>query len=533
MTTVKQAAFELFRAHGMTTIFGNPGSTGLPFLVDLPEDFRYVLGLHEGAVVSMADGYAQVTGGPTLVNLHAAPGVATAMGALVNAAASRAPLVVTAGQQARPLLTMGALLTNPDPVTLPRPLVKWSFEPPRAQDVPAALARAVATASQPPRGPVLVSLPVDDWSADVDDWDRRTATRVVTGRHGPLPSAIRTLAQRLAAARNPVLVVGAGIDADGAAPAAVVLAERCQLPVYGAPLEPRCGFPTVHPAWQGTLPATRAGVRKALEGHDLVLVVGAAVFRYHVSDPGPLLPEDAALVTVTSDPEEAARAPLGDAVVGDLGLAMRWLVAAVPASRRPPPAPGAGPATPMPSRPMSVTAAYAALATARAADTVVVAESASSLRTCLDQVRFSRPGSFFAPAGASPGFAVPAAIGARLAAPDRPVLAVVGDGALHYSAPALWTAVHHAVPVAVVVLRNGGYGVLRTLRDRLGRADVPGLDIDGIDYLALARGYGVTARRADTPQELTAAVRQALAASTPQLIEVPVASDTAAGSALW
>lgn len=533
MPTVKDAAVEVFRAHSMTTIFGNPGSTELPFLADLPDDFRYLLGLHEGAVVAMADGYAQATGGPALVNLHTAPGIATSMGALVNAAAARTPLVLTAGQQARSLLTMGALLANPDPVTLPRPLVKWSVEPPRAQDVPAALARAIATALQPPRGPVLVSLPMDDWDVDLDDWDPRTARRVVTERHSPLPGAIRTVAQRLAAARNPVLVVGAGVDSDGAWPTAVALAERTRMPVYAAPLEPRCGFPTDHPAWQGTLPASPTGLRKALEEHDLVLVVGAPVFRYYLAEPGPLLPATTDLVLLTCDPDEAARAPIGDAVVGDIGHALRWLVAATPAGARSAPAAGAGPAPVTASSPMSPAAAYAALASIRPDDAVIVAESPSSLRTCLDQIRFSRPGSFFAPAGASLGYAVPAAVGIRLAAPERPVIAVVGDGALQYSAPALWTAAHYGVPVTVLVLCNREYGVLKTYRDALGVSGVPGLDIDGLDHRALARAYGVTAHRAETPGDLVETLRHTIAASEPHLIEVPVAGAATPGTRLW
>lgn len=534
MTTVRDATLDLFRAHGMTTVFGNPGSTELPFLADLPDDFRYILGLHEGAVVAMADGYAQATGAPTLVNLHTAPGVATAMGALVNAAAGRAPLLVTAGQQARPLLTMGALLTSPDPVTLPRPLVKWSYQPPRPADVPAALARAIAVCGQAPAGPVMVSLPMDDWAVELDDWEPRTAVRTVTGRPGPAPGAIRALAARLAHARNPVLVVGAGIEADGGWPTAVTLAERCRLPVYGAPLEPRCGFPTAHAAWQGSLPASPAGLRKSLEGHDLVLVVGAAVFRYYLAEPGALLPSGTELVLVTSDPEEAARAPVGDAVVGDVALALRWLVAATPPSHRAAPLAGARPVPPHQSRPMSPAAAYAALAAVRPDDAVIVAEAPSSLRTCLEQVRFSRPGSFYAPAGASLGFALPAAIGLRLATPDRPVIAVVGDGALQYSAPALWTAAHYRVPVTVVVLRNDEYGVLKTYRDLLRLGDVPGLDLGGIDHLALARAYGVAAQRVDSPEELSTVLRGAVAASAPRLIEVPVAgAGAASATTLW
>src|SRR3954453_22768373 len=168
MTTVREATFELFRRQGMTTIFGNPGSTELPMLGDFPSDFRYILGLQEAVVVGMADGYAQAAGQVTHVNLHTAPGVGNAMGALFNAQANHSPLLVTAGQQVRAQITMEANLTNRDPTYGPQPYVKWSHEPPRAQDVPAALARGIHHASLPPRGPAFVSIPMDDWAREAD-----------------------------------------------------------------------------------------------------------------------------------------------------------------------------------------------------------------------------------------------------------------------------------------------------------------------------------------------------------------------------
>src|SRR5687767_12002748 len=171
MSTVREATYDLFRAHGMTTMFGNPGSTELPMLAQFPEDFRYVLGLQEAVAVGMADGFAQASGRPAHVNLHTAPGVGNGMGALFNAQANRSPLLVTAGQQARSLMTLQANLANRDAVRMPHPLVKWSYEPPRAQDVPHALARATHLAALPPRGPVFVSIPMDDWDAEVDPGD--------------------------------------------------------------------------------------------------------------------------------------------------------------------------------------------------------------------------------------------------------------------------------------------------------------------------------------------------------------------------
>src|SRR5919201_3075668 len=205
--TNREAAFELFRARGMTTIFGNPGSTELPMLSDFPSDFAYVLGLQEAVVVGMADGFAQASGRPAFVNLHTAPGVGNAMGAIFNAQANHAPLVITAGQQVRSLITLQANLTNRDAIRVTDPFVKWSYEPPRAQDVPLALARATHLATLPPLGPTFVSVPMDDWEAEVDPTDAAEAiNRRVSGLAVADPGAVAALAPRLQAASSPVLV---------------------------------------------------------------------------------------------------------------------------------------------------------------------------------------------------------------------------------------------------------------------------------------------------------------------------------------
>src|SRR5690242_13411691 len=191
----------------MTTIFGNPGSTELPMLQQFPSDFTYVLGLQEATVVGLADGYAQASGRPTLVNLHTAPGVGNAMGAIFNAQANKSPLVITAGQQYRSLMTLQANLTNRDAARMPHPLVKWSYEPPRGEDVPHALARAIHTAALPPRGPSFLSIPMDDWGVDVEDGPvAHQLARTVTGAVLPGPQALEALAARLRTAQRPALV---------------------------------------------------------------------------------------------------------------------------------------------------------------------------------------------------------------------------------------------------------------------------------------------------------------------------------------
>src|SRR5437588_8403309 len=195
MATVREATFELFRAHGMRTMFGNPGSTELPMLADFPADFTYVLGLQELVVVGMADGFAQASGRTTHVNLHTAPGVGNAVGGIANAQSNKAPLLITAGQQVRPQITFEANLTNRDAVLAPQPYVKWAHEPPRAQDVPQAIARAIHHASLPPRGPAFVSIPMDDWDADADEeLERGALARAMHGRALPDPVALDDVA---------------------------------------------------------------------------------------------------------------------------------------------------------------------------------------------------------------------------------------------------------------------------------------------------------------------------------------------------
>src|SRR5215468_9625200 len=201
--TVREAVFALLRDFGLTTIFGNPGSTELPMYRDFPADFRYVLGLQESVVVAMADGFAQARGGAAFVNLHSAIGVGHAVGSLFTAFRNQSALVVTAGQQARSILPFEPFLYSAEATNLPQPYVKWSCEPARAADVPAAIARAYYLAMQPPRGPTLVSIPVDDWDEPCELLVPRQVSTVVRGDPALLAEVARTLAE----ARRPVIVV--------------------------------------------------------------------------------------------------------------------------------------------------------------------------------------------------------------------------------------------------------------------------------------------------------------------------------------
>jgi benzoylformate decarboxylase len=524
--TVRDASYDLLRAHGLTTVFGNPGSTELPFLAGFPDDFRYVLGLQEAVVVGMADGYAQLSGRPALVNLHTAPGVGNAMGAIFNAYENKAPLVVTAGQQVRPMMTMEALLTNPDPVGLARPFVKWSYEPPRPQDVPAALARAFHLAQLPPRGPVFVSVPMDDWSAEADADSARLVTgRNATGRTAPDPAALQDLVRRLAEASNPMLVCGPDVDAAGGWDAAVALAEQCRLPVWAPPASGsgRIGFPEDHPNFQGLLPPAIAPLAQTLEPYDFVLVVGAPVFTYYPYISGPVLPEGTSLMLVTDDPDEVARAPAGDAILADVALTLDALVAQSGSSDRPQPDARPAPEPPADSGPPGAPAAMAALGDVLPGNAIIVNESPSNMIAFRNQVRLSRPASYFTAAGGGLGFGLPAAVGAQLAEPDRPVVAVIGDGSLQYAVAGLWSAVAYDVPLTVLVLRNEEYAILKWFAEFEGEMGAPGLDVAGLDSVGIATGYGMRARRADGIDELRQALSEAIASDQPELIEITVA----------
>jgi len=526
VTTVREAVLELLRGRSMTTMFGNPGSTELPMLTEFPQDFRYVLGLQEATVVGLADGYAQASGLPTLVNLHTAPGVGNAMGAIFNAQANKSPLVITAGQQYRSLMTLQANLTNRDATRMPHPLVKWSYEPPRAQDVPHALARAIHMASLPPRGPSFLSIPMDDWTAEVeDDAVAHQSARTVSGAALPGPKTIQALAERLRAAERPALIAGPEIDAGGGWDAAVGLAELQRLAVYATPAPGggRIGFPEDHALFQGILPPAVLPVGETLAAHDFVLAVGTSIFPYYPNVPGPLLAPGTALVAITSDPDEAARAPMGDAILADPALTLAALADAAGESDRPPPPVRPAPEPAPESAPISPSTAVRALAEAFPKDGIVVLESPSATLALRNQLRLCTPGSYYFSSGGGLGFGMPAAIGVQLAQPSRPVVCVIGEGSAQYVIKALWTAAAYEEPVTFLVLRNDEYAILKwfgMLEDIVG---APGLDLPALDCAAVARGYGVDSHVASDADELSGALTRALASGKPELVEVMVA----------
>ena len=527
MTTVKEATFDLFRRHGMTAMFGNPGSTELPMLADYPEDFTYYLGLQEAVAVGMADGYAQASGTVGHVNLHTAPGVGNGMGAIFNAQANHSPLLVTAGQQSRDLITLQANLTNRDAARMPHPLVKNSFEPPRAEDVPLAIGRAIHLAALAPQGPTFVSIPMDDWDAEVDSgYVKHSIGRSVHGLAGPDAADITTLATRLASASNPVMIAGPDIDASGSWDLAIALAEHAQLPVFAVPAPGggRLGFPEGHPLFRGVLPPAIGPVSETLKGYDLILVVGSSVFPYYPNIPGPLLPEGAELVQITSDHDEAARAPMGDAIVANVKLALEALLAVLEPTERAPagePLPDPVPGEEM--DPATPTTLLNALREVFPEDGIVVLEAPSATLALRNQLRLSQPGSYYFGAGGGLGFGLAAAVGVQLAQPERPVVCVVGEGSAQYAITALWSAAAYGAGVTFLVLRNSEYAILKWFAGLEQVTGAPALDLPSLSCIDVAKGYGVPARELSGGRDaLVEGLGAAIAEDGPSLVEVPV-----------
>ncbi len=517
MATVRETTFDLLRNLGITTVFGNPGSTELPFLKDFPDDFHYVLALQEASALGMAEGYAQGTDNAAFVNLHTAPGLGNAMGAMVTAYLDKTPLIVTAGQQDRRHLALEPLLSG-RLVELARPYVKRSYEPPRAEDVPFELQRAYHTAMQHPRGPVFLSIPMDDWDAEAEP----LALRKVAHRVAPDPDALRVMAEALARAKRPAIVAGPGVSRARAFGEVVALAEKLRAAVFQDAVSALAGFPQRHPLFQGFLRLAQGPVAEQLAPFDAVLVLGTPVFTYYPYVPGPTVREGTRVFQITDDPEEAARAAIGESVFADLALGAGGLAALLPDTERQAPVTPEPPPVPEATSSMSVAFVMHAIAEALPEDAVVVDESTSSKGVLHKYVRVSTVDGYHTSAAGGLGFCLPATVGLKLALPDRVVACVIGDGSSMYSIQALWTAAQENLSVPFIVINNSGYSILKAFRDTIGISDVPGLDLPGIDHVRIAEGLGCTGERVEEPGDLGPALKRALTADGPYLLDVAV-----------
>jgi benzoylformate decarboxylase len=516
-STVRDVVFDLLRAFGMTTIFGNPGSTELPLFRGFPDDFRYELGLQESIVVGMADGFAQAIRNAAFINLHSAAGVGHALGNVFTAYKNQTPLVIAAGQQARSMLPYEPFLHAREAAEFPRPYVKWACEPARAEDVPAAIARAYYTAMQPPCGPTFVSIPVDDWDRACEPLAARSVSRTVRGD----PDLLRAAAQALSNARRPALVVGASVARDAAWEETIALAERHEASVWVSPMSARNSFPEDHRLFAGFLAADRAKIVAALEPYDLVLVLGAPVFTYHVEGAGPFVQPGTTLIQLVDDPSMAAWSPLGMSVVTSLKAGIVDLLGRAPPPRRAVPAPMSRPARIEPGE-LSDSYLLQQIAKLRPAGSIVVEEAPSSRPPMHDHLPIVAADTFYTCASGGLGYGLPAAVGVALGRPGEKVIAILGDGSSMYAIQGLWSAAQRELPIAFVIIRNGSYEALHEFREHFSVDQIPGSRLPGLDFCGLARAQGVSATRVTRCDELDAALIEAFASRSPMLVEVVV-----------
>jgi benzoylformate decarboxylase len=520
LVSVKQATLDLLRGFKIAKVFGNPGSTELPFLSDWPDDIDYVLGLQEASVVGMADGYAQATRNAAFVNLHSAAGVGNALGNIYTAHRNQTPMVITAGQQARSLMPLQAFLYAERASEFPRPYVKYSVEPARAEDVPAAIARAYYVAMQPPCGPTFVSVPIDDWSYPTQP----IAARDVSREQGPDPQAMQALVTALAASKRPALVVGPGVDRAEAVDLMVKVAEKTKAAVWVSPFSARCSFPERHPQLAGFLHAAPAQLSDALAGYDLVVVIGAPVFTFHVEGHAAIFDGTTPLFQITDDPDAAALTPLGSSIMATMKPALAMLLDLLPDTKRVAPAGRVLPKPPGAGDPIPVEFLLHALAAAMPADAALVEEAPSHRPLMQKFMPMRGQDSFYTMASGGLGYSLPAAVGLALGRPGIRIVCLIGDGSAMYSIQALWTAAQRKLPLTVVVINNSGYGAMRSFSQVMQVRKVPGLDLPGIDFVKLAQGMGCDAVRVTASSELAPALQHGLMLEGASLIEVVVDS---------
>jgi benzoylformate decarboxylase len=432
------------------------------------------------------------------------------------------------------MLLMEPWLTDVEPTMLPRPWVKWAYEPVRPEDIPAAFMRAVATALQPPSGPVFLSLPLGDWEKPCEG---PAVLRTVSQRIAPDPSRLAEFAKILIGAKSPVLIYGAAIARGQGWGQAVAFAEALGAPVWAAPASERAPFPENHPLYSGGLPFAIQPLSKKLEGHDVALVIGAPVFRYYPYVPGPYLPAGLRLLHISDDPAETARAPIGDSLLGDAVLcleALKQLLGdcrpkttkareTVPHRMAPH---GSGTAKTSNDGRLTAAQVFRALNEIRPANTILIEESPSNLADLHAAWQITEPDTFYTFASGILGWNLPAAVGIALAERDsgrnRPVIAIIGDGSFQYSIQSLWTAAQLRLPILIVVPKNDEYCILKSFAVLEETPGVPGLDIPCFDIVSIAKGYGCDAARLDDLDAIKKAAVAAWSKSKPTVLEIPI-----------
>ncbi|WP_425616030.1 thiamine pyrophosphate-binding protein [Anatilimnocola sp. NA78] len=556
-----QAALELLHGAGVKHIFGNPGTTELPLNEALVTDrrFQYILGLQEVPVMAMADGYAMASGGLGVVNLHISCGLGHAMGILYNAYREGTPLLVTAGQQHRKLRFEDPILAG-DMVAVARPWTKWSAEVTRVQDVPNAIRRAVQAALTPPTGPVFLSLPVDVQMELVEGLDL-TPPRLPNSRVRPPIEALQRAVEVLLTAKNPAILAGSRVTERDAVNELVAVAERLRAPVISEPgtTHGRLAFPCDHPLYGQGLPLWSPEIRERLKDYDALLVVGMDLLRLYMHyEPDRPLPENIRLVHLDEDAWQLNKnyplevGILGDTKAGlaDLGTMLKLCEPQLSPEQRELIRVRALKHTAehqaarnrlerdivgdLDLRPLTPRALMGSLARILPDDVAVIEEAVTTTNTTFERLgALKNTTGYFGHRGWALGWGLGVSIGVKLAWPQRPVLALLGEGAAGYGIQGLWSAARYKLPVVFVICNNAQYQILKIGAKGLQlphalQDTYEGLDLVGpeVDFVKVAEGFGVQALRINEPDELCDAIRAGWQGNRPLLIDVPISRVT-------
>jgi benzoylformate decarboxylase len=546
-TTGRAAFLQLLVDEGVTHLFGNPGTTELPIMEVVPDfpQLRFVLGLHEAVVVAMADGFCRASGRLAAANVHVAPGLGNAMGALYNAKFSGSPIILTAGQQEQGHGLLEPLLYDPL-VPIAQPMVKWAVDVTRAEDLPRILHRAAKVALTPPTGPVFISLPGDVLDQAVE-LDMGRPVRVDTATR-PSDATLARLAEMLLASNHPVIIAGQELATHDAFAEAAQLAELLGAAVYQSSVPYSAQFPTEHPACMGSLTRSQKQVRSLLEPYDLLFCLGADLLRMSVYSPLEPLPGNLPVIHLSERGWELGKNYRTDlAVQANVKQTLAALLPLLRAKRSAGHAAGAKQRlAELKSRNWSAQRDKARIDAMLAAETapidpkylmlrftealpkdaVVVEEGLISTLSLPGFLPLRDPRGFYGLASGGLGFAVPGAIGVSLALPGRPVAVVVGDGSTMYGVQALWTAAHLKLPITYIIANNRSY---RIIKERLvamrGTSKFTGMDLRDpeIDFMHLAQSFGLAARSVTDPQDIGPVLREAFASGQPNLVDIRVA----------
>jgi benzoylformate decarboxylase len=521
--TVYEASQDLLRSLGLTTIFGNVPSTEQSLLHNLPTDFQYVHRLGNGAVVAIADGFAQATEHPALVSLHTSSEAECGNPNYMTAYLNKTPLIILAPQQRRDRIHSKALLTNRDETLLPKPGVKWAYQISSAQNVPAAIMRAYTIAIQPPSGPVYLSIPLDDWDQTALG---EPILRSASSRYAPDPDRLADFAVRISKSKCPALVYGQEIDRSGGWDTGVMFAEHLRASVYLPPNADRISFPQNHRQYQGVLPKAIGPLTGALRDHDLVLAIGAPVFRYSPYVAGEYLPRKCALLQITSDAYDAGAAPVGDSLLADAHLALDALLNIIPKNEHcalPAPLKRARELPLPPNDPLTLKEVYAALSEARPHNAITIEECRSNVCDLFEWWPIVEQKSYYSFPSGDLGWDSAATVGIALAQKKinsgRSVIAFIGWESIQKSVEMLCAAAREQLRIVFVATNKSEDTTLDEVAMPSEAVKAAALNLAGLDVGSTARGCGCAVAEARTKEGLIQAFTTALNSEGPTLIK--------------